>query len=80
MFQVVLSDILWANKTKKLPKKWTYEVCDMDEVTWQELFSDNFRGNRFEFHKLLRDVFQVEAERQHGCGILQCKIDIRRNK
>lgn len=76
MFLVELSNIRWADKNNKSTAIWTYLVDDMAEVTWQDIYENSFRGNRFEFRRLLKDVFQAEAERQLDRSILQCKITI----
>lgn len=64
MFRVVLSDIQWAGQRSNLPSRWTYYVDDAGDAEWERRLAQDFRGNRFEFRRLLKDVFCVEAERQ----------------
>lgn len=79
MFQVVLSEIQWAGRGSNLPSRWTYEVDDAADAMWEERLTKDFRGNPWEFRRLLKDVFQVEAERQYGSDIIRCKIHVLRN-
>lgn len=80
MFQVVLSDIQWAGQRKDLPSRWTYDVDDWSENEWQKRLDRDFRGNKIQFRRLLHDVFHVEAERQHGCAILKCRMTMRKQR
>lgn len=80
MFQVTLSEIQWAERGDKLPSTWTYQVDDAAEADWETRLKRDFRGNQFEFRRLLKDVFQVEAERQHGGNIIRCKMNVARGR
>lgn len=79
MFRVILSDIQWAGR-RDLPDSHTFEVDDVAESVWRDRFSEDFRGNRYAFQRLLQDVFHVEAERKFGCDITRCRMAIWRPK
>jgi len=80
MFTVILSNIRWSRGRNDLPVQCTFPVTSAEEETWRGILEDTFRGNRFEFQRLLRDVFHVEAERKHDCPIRECQFKIVRPK
>ena len=72
---ITLSKIRWAGEDN-LPSTLHFPLTQDAVQVWNERLHDQFRGNRFEFRKLLRDVFQVEAERKYDREILWCQMNI----
>ncbi len=72
MFNVTLSNIRWESNNQSLPKELVWEIKDEEAANWNDRFQFDLRANKPNMIQLLKDTFQVDAERKYGVPIQRC--------